>query len=81
LVVDANRVFAGQIPFQGLKPIAGRQRHVAQHAGIVQLHQLAARGFCDSKGKAFGHLPLAQDRFGELSLEASYHMALLCITV
>jgi len=65
LIVDSDRVFAGQISLQSLKPIARRKRHVAQRTGIIQVHQLAARDLRQRKRKAFGHFALAQDGFGE----------------
>jgi hypothetical protein len=71
LVVDPNRVFAGEAALQCFEPIAGRCREIAQEGRVVQLHQLAACDLGNVRREALGNPPLAMDRLGELAFGSS----------
>ena len=42
LIVDANRVLAGEVPSQSFQSVARRRHKVTKHCGVVQLHQFSA---------------------------------------
>ena len=42
LIVDSDRMLAGQIASQGLQSVSWRRGKIAEHGRVVELHKLAA---------------------------------------
>src|SRR5574338_310424 len=72
LVVDPYRVEAGQVAPQGFQPVAGRNPQGIQHAGRVDLLQLAA-GNGLNLARQPAHLAPGEDRDDFLVPERSDH--------
>jgi hypothetical protein len=74
LIVDANRVFVGEIALQGLKAIAGRSGKVTETARIVQLNKLPASNLGEAGRKALWNATMIQDHLGQVAFEAPNHL-------
>jgi hypothetical protein len=73
LIIDADRVLAGQIALEGFKVVAGRRSQDIEKVGGVHHDKLSARDLCEVRWKPLRDCPVPKDRFGELSLEALDH--------
>jgi len=68
LVIHADRILAGPVTLQGLKPVGRRHAQVVKNGGIIEHDQLAPRHIQQISGKALWVLPL-RDLFGHLASE------------
>jgi len=48
----------GAFAFQGFQPVAGRNRHIPNRHGRVQLQELAPGGSLNVRRESPGHLPV-----------------------
>jgi len=61
LIVDSDRMLAGQIASQGFQSISGWRRKIAEGGGGIELHQFAAGDFGDVARKSLWNATLLQD--------------------
>ncbi len=47
LVIDSDRMLAGEITSQGFKAVSWRRGEIAEHRGVIELHKFAAGDFGD----------------------------------
>jgi hypothetical protein len=77
LIVDPDRMPPGGISTEGLKSISGRDSHVAQHSGVIQLNKLPACDLGDSVGEALRDLAIHKDGLRKSAPETSDHRQLV----
>ena len=72
LVVDADTVLSGSIPFQTLQPVPRWNAQIVQCVGVVQHTEFAPSNGLDASWQRSGMVSLP-DLCGFLSLKAFYH--------
>src|SRR5262245_172139 len=75
LIVDADRVLAGEVPSQSFQSVARRCHKITEPCGIVQLHQLSPSDLGNIGRKPLGNAPLAEDQRRERAPEGHDHGA------
>src|SRR5262245_34709261 len=73
LVVNSDRVFAGEASLQSFKLVSRRYCQVGQNDSVIQLDQFSTRHLRASLRKTLWDLSFRKDRLREFSVEAPDH--------
>jgi hypothetical protein len=73
LVVYSDRMLAGEIASQYFQTVPRRRCKIAEHGGVVQLHQFSASDLGDVGRKPLWNTPLLENQRRESTAEASDH--------
>jgi hypothetical protein len=76
LVIDSNAVLASPASFEGLKPVAGRHRHLPQFGGRVQGEEPPSRATLNPRREPAGKFP-PKEPFGLSARKAQNHRGIL----
>src|SRR5215467_1418197 len=79
LIVDPNRMLAGEIASQSFQPVPRRHGQIAQADGVVELYQFTPGDLGYVRWKSLRDPPLFENQLGEPAAEAPDHCP-SCIT-